>query len=268
MRRRFALAALAAAIPVAALAGAPTITALLSRVPPVPHDAAAAYAQWTDANGTLSKGRAFTDLENEITNAAKSLMMAAQSGGGSMMPGAVSPHDQAAMKLIQPNPQSAQLRTKIAQAAASLATVRNAYEQDVQKLDAAENAEIAKLPVCPGEAGEPSDRASLAVKLKYADQRIGLANSALGKDATIVGDVHHAVASETTYTDNAFTAWASMSDGMMKTVGRMTVAGMQVAAIGDVGVVLGYVEDSSKSAAEAVANKNKLARDAAQAKGC
>jgi hypothetical protein len=268
MKSRIALAVLMAATPADALAGVPTVTAMLGKVPAVPHDAAAAYAQWSDANGTLSKGAAFTGLENELNNGARTMMTATLQGRGSMSMGPVSEHDQAMMKKIQPYPQTTQLHSANMHAGLMLSGLRDADENAVEKLHEAENAELSRLAVCPGEAGLPSDRATLAVKLKYADQRVALANATLGKEAPIVESVRHGVVAETTYIDNMFGAWASMSGGMMKTVSHPNVVGMQAIAMSDVGLVLTYVEDASKSAAQAVAEKNRLARDAANAKGC
>ncbi len=268
MKRRFALVAILAAIPATAVAGAPTITAMLARIPPGPHDAAAAYAQWTDSNGTLSKGPVLTGLENELNGAAKTMMTSTMPGGGSMAMGPVSEHDQAVMKQIQQYPQSVALHSANMHAGLALSGLRDNYDSAVEKLGEAENAEIAKLAVCSGEAGLPSDRATLAVKLKYADQRIALANATLGKEAPLVEGVRRGVVAETTYIDNIFTAWASMSGGMMKTVTHANVVGMQAIGMSDVGLVLTYVEDASKSAAQAVADKNRLVREAANARGC
>src|ERR1700760_2349059 len=66
MKRLF-LAGATLALPLATLAaGVSTTTALLNRVPAVPHDAPAAYAQWVDNKGDLAPGPAFAGLEADI----------------------------------------------------------------------------------------------------------------------------------------------------------------------------------------------------------
>ncbi len=90
--------------------------------------------------------------------------------------GPVSEHDQAALKQIAPYPQTTALRATVSQVAVYLTNLHNDYERNTAKIDAAQAAETAKLPVCPGEAGVPSSSAVASVRLKYADQRIALCN--------------------------------------------------------------------------------------------
>jgi hypothetical protein len=302
----------------AALAGSPGGTSgLLSALPAVPHDAGAAYAQWKDADGALSKGDAFTKIEKQLTDAQAGAMLSGSGGttniaqqqaegaklkaqydspeararmahmspaeamamaqqiqaqmgvsSGMMGPTVVSPHDQALLRSIKPYPQGGDIRMKLAHAGEDMGKLETAYRADVAKIDAAQSAEETKLPVCSGEAGEPSERAVDALGLKYSDRRIALAVSYLPRSAAIIGGAHGAVAAETAYADHVMASWSALENPSLRSMNQASARGAETNAIADIASVLTLTEDASKPAAQTVADKNKLTRDAAKARGC
>jgi len=269
MKRIWILTVSAAVLPVAVLAGGGgLVTSALSQVPAVPQNAQVAYALYSDANGALSKGRGLKDAEATLVKAQQEIQLQMASFQMQMAAGPVSDHDQALVKSIGPFPKAMALHTEIAQATPAIGKVRAAYDTDVAKIDAAQSTEISKLPVCPGEAGEPSEIAVDKVKLKYADQRIALASAYLPRYDQVILNLHQSIAGEAAYADHVHAAWASLQSPMMKSVLLPQGSGVQASALADVAVLLSAVEDVSEPAAQVVANKNKLARDAAKARGC
>jgi hypothetical protein len=157
---------------------------------------------------------------------------------------------------------------KLAQAGQDLGRLEQSYKADVAKIDTAQAAERSKLAVCPGEAGEPSASAVDGLALRYADRRVALAASYLPRYGAIVAGAQTAVAAEAAYADRIDASWSALESPMLRGTMQGTARGAETNAIGDIGAVLGYVEDASRPAAQAVADKNKLMRDAAQARGC
>lgn len=269
MKRIWILAAAAAVLPVAALAGGSgVVTSVLSQVPAVPQNAQVAYALYSDANGTLSKGRQLKDTEATLLKAQQQIQLQMANFRPQMAAGAVSDHDQALVKSIGPYPKAMAVHAELVQVTPAIAKIRAAYDGDVAKIDAAQSAEISKLPVCPGEAGEPAESAVDKVKLKYADQRIALANAYMPRYDAVLLNLHQSIAGEAVYADHVFATWASLQSPMMKSMLLPQGNGIQSSALADVAVLLASVEDVSEPAAQVVADKNKLARDAAKARGC
>lgn len=268
--KRFGLSAASLAfLPVAALAGGSgMVTSLLSEVPAVPQTAQLAYALYSDANGTLSKGRELKDVEAALLKAEQQIQMQIASMQMQMTPGPVSEHDQALVKAIGPYPKAMALHAAIVQVAPAMAKIKDAYAADVAKIDAAQSAEIAKLPVCPGEAGDPSEIDVDKVELKFFDQRMSLANAYMLRYGALLVGLRQSVAGEAVYADHVYATWNSLQSPMMKSMLQPQGRGIQSGAIADIAVLLSAVEDASEPAAQVVANKNKLARDAAHAHGC
>ncbi len=267
MKRIWILAA--AVLPVAALAGGSgMVTSLLSQVPAVPQNAQLAYALYSDANGTLSKGRELKDTESALLKAQQQIQAQLASMQMQMGAGPVSDHDQALVKSIGPYPKAMALHTEIVQATPAIARIHAAYDADVAKIDAAQTAEIAKLPVCPGEAGDPSEIDVDKVELKFFDQRISLANAYMLRYGAVLVSLRQSIAGEAAYADHVYSTWNSLQSPMMKSMLQPQGRGIQSGALGDLAVLLSAVEDVSEPAAQVVANKNKLARDIAHAHGC
>ncbi len=242
---------------------------VLGKLPPMPHDADSAYSQWTDKDGILTKGPVFANYEKTVNDVGQAMIMTMQGGGGSMTPGAVSPHDQAVLQRLQPYPGTMALRTQMAQAGATLAKLRAEMQAQIEALGPQEAADDRSVPMCPGEAGAPEPGAAAAIAEKYAQKRVTIASDILGREAVAINAIRQQVSGETSYADRAYASWHTLAPGMMKTSSSAVVIGMEASALGDVGVVLGYIEDASKDAADTVAKRNKLTRLSADAPhGC
>jgi hypothetical protein len=303
--KRFAIAVVAAVLPMAAFAAVST-TALLSRVPGMPHDAASAYAQWIDTRGDLTPGPAFKALDADIHNtmlaplagqrAGINLMekyntpagqaelrnmttaqkialgqqIQAQMGYAQPQMGAtaVSDHDQALMRRITTNPNVGATQLKLAQLDQQLAPLETGWSADEKKIDAAQQAELNKLPICKSEAGEPSQASVKAVMFKYADQRAGLASAWLAKYQGLENQMRGVAVSEAKYADDTFTAWSQIQNPMIRSQTQPITIGAIDHAAADASVVLNVVETGSKLAAQTIAKKKHLEIQFANAKGC
>lgn len=305
--KRIALFAAAAILPAAVLAaGGATTTALLGRVPAMPHDAPSAYGQWSDSKGDLTPGALYKALENDIRTAIMApmarqqaavndiaskyatpagqaelknmtleqkmalaqQMQQAQMGGSAMGAAVVSPNDGALLRRMQPNPATIQLRTKMADVATRLGQIEQQWQGDDARLGTAEVAEMSKLPICKGEAGEPSEADIRRVKLAYADKHIALAATYLPKYQALENDKRGFVVQETRQADDALAAWSALSSPALKSQMQPMVVGSVANAANDVGAVLSIVEAGSKRAAGSVAQKKQYELQYANAKGC
>ncbi|HEY1631145.1 MAG TPA: hypothetical protein VGF56_07500 [Rhizomicrobium sp.] len=302
--KRIVLAVLA--LPLAALAGGvSTTTALLNRVPAVPHDAAAAYAQWVDKNGDLTPGPAYGGLEADIkatemapltqqSAAMNSIMqkyatpqgqaelqhmtmaqkmevarqMQAAQMGGQMTGAVVSDNDGALLRKLQPNAGTIQIRQKMADIAVRLGAIEQQWSAEDAKLAQARDTAMSKLAICKSEAGEPSELAIKGVMLDHAGKRIALAASELPKYQALATEKRGLVAQETRYADEAWSAYQHLQSPTLKSQMHSLVTGTVANTAADVAAVLGVVETGSKRAAETVARKKSLEAQYKDAKGC
>ncbi len=268
MKRTLILAALLATMPAPALA-AGNAGMVLGKLPPMPHDADSAYGQWDDNDGNLTKGPDLLNYEKTVNAVGGAMIMAMQHSGATTVGAtAVSPHDQAVLQGLQPYAGATVLQARMAQASADIANLRRQFRAEIESLGPQEAAESTAVPVCAGEEGIPEPSAAAAVAQKYASKRVAIASSYLGREAVIINAVRQMIGGEASYADRAYAGWSSLSGGMMKSASYPTVIGMETSALGDVGVVLGYIEDASRDAAEMVAKRNRLNHAAGQAHGC
>jgi hypothetical protein len=299
------IAVLAALLPICALAAVPTLTGLLARVPAVPRDAPAAYAQWVDARGDLKPGAGFAQLERDIqatmmapaTHAAansiamqyatpegqaklKAMTMEekmalaqqmqqaqmAQMGGGGAT--AVSDNDGALLRRIQPNPSVLMIRGKLADIAPRMGQIEQQWQADDARLDKTRDADLAKLPICKSEAGEPSLLSIKGVMLATADKHIALAATYLPKYQALANEKRALVAQEAKSADDAQAAFNQIGNPVLRNQMQAVVTGQVANTAADVSLVLGIVETGSKRAAETVAQKKQYEIQYAAAKGC
>jgi hypothetical protein len=301
--KRFAIVLVAAIWPVAAFAATST-TALLARVPVLPHDAAAAYGQWIDTKGDLTPGPAFTALETDIRNTmlapfakqqpgidlmkkystpagqaemrnmttaqkmALGQQIEAQMGYGQPQTGAtaVSDHDQALMRRITAHSNDSALQMKLSALLQQRFPLETEQVADEKKIDAAEQADLKKLAIC--KAGAPSQASIKVVMFQYADQRAALASAWLAKYQALENQMRGVAADEAKWADDVLAAWAQVQNPMI----RSQTQPLAVSAIGhaatDAAMLLNLVETGSKMAAEKIARKKQLETQFADAKGC
>ncbi|HEV2562132.1 MAG TPA: hypothetical protein VGT78_08305 [Rhizomicrobium sp.] len=227
-----------------------------------------ANAQAIAAQYNTPEGRAKIAAMSPAQMMALGQQMQAQMGYAPPQPTAVSEHDQAIMRQLGAYEKTADVRQKTVSIQMASSKLEDQWEADKNKLGEVETAEHNKLPVCPGEAGEPSSAASREVALKYADKRIALADSYLPKFTSYLQQLKQTVGPEIDYGDNAYSKWTQLQNPSLKSQTKGIVQGAENNAYADAGTVLSYVEGVSKKAAEAVADKHNIERMYANAGGC
>jgi hypothetical protein len=191
--------------------------------------------------------------------------MAQMSGGG---PTAVSDNDGALLRRIQPNPSVLMIRGKLADIAPRMGQIEQQWQADDARLDKARDADLAKLPICKSEAGEPSLLSIKGVMLPYADNHIALAATYLPKYQALAGEKRALVAQEAKSADDAEAAFNQIGNPVLRNQMQAVVTGQVANTAADVSLVLGIVETGSKRAAKTVAQKKQYETQYAAAKGC
>ncbi|MGP8251674.1 MAG: hypothetical protein ACLQHF_06535 [Terracidiphilus sp.] len=135
-------------------------------------------------------------------------------------------------------------------------------------LVAQEAAQERQLPVCPGEAGIPSDLEVSKLKLEYANKRIQLAGQYLPKFAPLAGKMRVAALPEIDFGDDALAAWTKIQDPGLKQQVSASAHGAEQIGFGDVGAVEQLIRNVSQKAAQTVADKNAIQKKYAGATGC
>jgi hypothetical protein len=140
--------------------------------------------------------------------------------------------------------------------------------KDDQAIDAQEAAARGKLPVCPGEAGEPSSLALRNVARAYVPKHAAVAQTYLAKFAPLIQQMRQTVAPEVSHGDAVFATWNRLENPDLK----QRVAASASAAVGnaytDVTQLAGFVSAPSRQAAQVIANKDAIERLYANASGC
>lgn len=229
-----------------------------------------ANAQAMSAQYGTPEGRAKLQSMSPAQLMALGQQMQAQMGYAppTMAPQAVSEHDQAIMRQIGAYPKTADVRTKTAAIQMELIKIQQQWDADRNALGDQESAARSKLPICPGEAGEPSDLAVKGVAEEYAGKRIALASSYIPKFEPLLKQLKQTVEPEVAYGDNAWAKWSQLQSAGLKSQMHATAAGAEANGYSDAGTVLTFVEGISKKAAGAAADKAQIERTYADAKGC
>ena len=194
--------------------------------------------------------------------------MQAQMGYAAPAPTTVSDHDGAILRQLGGYGKAGEIMQKSAAIRMASSKVQQQWTADRDALGQQEIADRNKLPVCAGEAGEPSSRGIRELSLKYADRRIALANSYAPKFANFLQQLKQNLAPDVDHGDNAVAQFAKLENPALKTQMQSTVTGARGSAYGDAGTVLSYVEEISKSMAAEMADRKRIERDYFDAKGC
>jgi hypothetical protein len=305
--KRIGLIAVAALAPLAALAATvSTTTVLLGRVPALPRDAASAYGQWSDNRGDLTAGPAYAGLEADIRATAMAplahqqaavngilqkyqtpagqaelkamtleqkmalaqQMQQAQMANSGIGATAVSDSDGALLRKLQMNPAMIQIRQKMADIAGRMGQIDQQWSAEDSKLAQAEQAEMAKLPICKSEAGEPSQLAIKGVLFAFSDKHGAVAAGFLPKYQALANEKRALVSQETKYADDSLLTWQHLANPMLRNQMQPLVVGNVANAANDVGAVLLIVETGSKHAAQTMARRKSLEAQYKDAKGC
>jgi hypothetical protein len=186
------------------------------------------------------------------------------------MPRTVSPDDQQLLQKIGDGVYSGkqQVMADVLKLQVQINTVDGQWDQALSALGPQEQAQMAQLAVCPGEAGIPSSLDTENLELKFADQRIAIAAEYLPQFAPIIGKARAAVLPEIDFGDDALAAWTQISDPALKQQVSPSAHGAEQQGLGDVGIIEKMVEDASSRAAQSVADKKKIQLKYANARGC
>ncbi len=168
------LLVLAAVASAAAAGKPPTAPALLGVVPAIPTTAEAAYAQWTDDNGTLKPGAAFKSVEDGVQTATARNGTAV--GAAATQPG---------LQAVR----------------AAQTALEQQWKMQLESLDRQEQQARSALPPCRGETGEPAQAQVRDLALQFAARKIALAAQFLPKFAPLAQQMKAAVETDTSYGD-------------------------------------------------------------------
>jgi hypothetical protein len=274
-RRQLALAIILALAPLAVPAASKEQTgrAWLSEVPPLPHDANAAFSQWNyQPGGSLTEGSGWQAFDADVKNLAADQAQAAAdapSDFGSAR-GAMGPGDQQAMATMMAVygsfGQSQQQLTDWA--SGPRMQLLKAWDAESQDLDSQQIQERARLPACHNEAGNPSGLALASLAYKYDDQRIQAATKYLGQAIPVLDQLKTIVGRVIDSVDSARAAWAGMQSQGLKQSMAAQASAEQNLSIAQVQSVASFVQELSKRAAQSVARRKDDERNYANAGGC
>ena len=136
------------------------------------------------------------------------------------------------------------------------------------KLGDQESDARSKLPQCPGPIGGTSEIALRNLARSYYPKHIGLAEQYLAKIGPMAQQLRAVLAPEVANADAAVSAWSQIQNPALKQQLAGSASGIANTGYGDVTYLIAFVSDTSKRAAQAVADKNATERRYAAAKGC
>ena len=252
---RYALViALAAVAPLLACA-APTESAdsLLAKMPPVPADAQAAYAQWTDDQGSITYGPAVLALRKELQDASDASNTPPPEQGPEVQP---SQADIAIANTIGPYA-DANLARKINDLMSQVGALDQAWLAGETKLNAERVAAFQAIKPCPEDkAGNLRPVGSLqAVTDRYADMRFALAKTYLAKFAALQAQLVAMVRPEAAHVDKIIADWNKLPNSFMKSSLYNAIKNNYAVAVSHVSEVLALETLGSRRAAQGVADK-------------
>ncbi len=305
MRRYFmALSAILAPLLMGAAPAPVSYRTLLDQVPGVPANVEQAYAQWVDNNGELTEGPALSVPERNIRAAqanvpstqavanvnamaerfatpegqaeldnmtpAQQMALAQQMARAYMpaaTPTAVSDHDQILLKQVGMYPGTAAAQMKLGTLLTASGQLLDQWRQADAALGGQEFKDRDKLKKC-GEGTGPSGIAVRDLALSYVPKHAALAETYLPKFANLAQQWRETARPQAVYADNAVAAWNQIQNPTLK---QQTAAMMTGAANNGVAAptqMLPFVTEPSKLAAKVIANRYRIQRDFADAKGC
>jgi len=240
--------------------------AWLARVPALPTSAEAAYSLWTDTGGVLKPGSGLESVREGIRSQTLLLSRPVATAPGSE--GSLSHKDQLLADKIAVFPDTAHVQQSIQAARTLQAAISQRWQADLQALERRRLLERSALPACHNVAGAPSQAAIRDVEMSYAKQRITLAAEYLQQFQPVMQQLLGAVSPRIAQGDAAIEAWSRLNNPGAR--GRLAPAAhaAETDALADVGLLNDFVQEASKTAARAVADRNALGRVYAQAAGC
>jgi hypothetical protein len=258
--------AVGATSPIAMSAVAMSAQAWLSRVPPLPATADAAYAQWVDVSGNLKPGPASDQVSDGIKAEVLSLSRPVEPPSGSGGP--LSAHDQVLTAKISVFPDTVAVLQRIQAARAAQAALLQKWHADLNALEQHRVQARGALPACHNEAGTPSQASIRDVEQSFSQQKIEIAVRYLAQFQPLVDQLLVAVSPRIEHGDAVMDAWTKLRSQSKKAQLAPIAHGSENDALLDVALVQNSVQDVSKLAARSISERNALGRVYANAKGC
>lgn len=131
-----------------------------------------------------------------------------------------------------------------------------------------QEAALRALPVCRGEAAEPSSRDSLGVLVRFAQERVDAATRYLGQAQTLDRQLRAILKPAVDAEDAGRAAWAGMQNPPLKQSRAQQAQSLDNFGPTHASVAAGLVEDFSRKAAEQVQGLKNYQRQLAAAQGC
>jgi hypothetical protein len=258
--------AVGAASPIAMSAQAMSAQAWLSRVPPLPATADAAYAQWVDISGGLKPGPASDQVSGgikaEVLSLSRPVEPPASSGGP------LSAHDQVLTGKISVFPDTAAVLQRIQAARVVQAALLQKWHAELNALEQQRVKARGALPACHNEAGTPSQASIRDVEQSFSQQKIEIAVRYLAQFQPLLDQLLAAVSPRIAHGDAVMDAWTKLRSQSKKAELAPLAHGSENDALLDVALVQNSIQDVSKLAARSISERNALGRVYANAKGC
>jgi hypothetical protein len=199
-------------------------------------------------------------LQAEMKNMTPAQLMAMAMSMQPQMPqaGPVSDHDQALLQQINMYPGVEEVQAQVTQAQQAQMTLDEQWKAERSAIDEKMQQEESKLPVCPGEAGEPASDKVRDVQLKYADQRIAAVAKYLAKSKANEQRMRAAVAPRVAYGDQAMAAWTKLEGPGIKQMTSGQAQAAQSTGFTDASYVASIVTDASRTAADEIAKRKRI----------
>ena len=240
--------------------------AWLSRVPPLPATADAAYAQWVDISGVLKPGPASDQVNDGIKAEVLSLSLPVQLPVGSAGP--LSARDKALLEKVSVFPDTGAVLQKIEAAHTAQAALLQKWHAELNALEQRRVQARGALPACHGEAGTPSQAAIRDVEQSFSQQKIEIAVRYLAQFQPLLEQLLTAVSPRIEHGDAVMDAWTELRNPARKAELAPVAHGAEIDALLDVSLIQKSIQDVSKVAAHPISERNALGRVYAHAQGC
>lgn len=150
----------------------------------------------------------------------------------------------------------------------SRAPLLQKWDAENAAIDQQREAAFRALPICKGEAGEPSSRDIAGVQVRFARQKVEAAGRYLGQAQALDQQLRAILKPAVDAADAGRTAWAGMQNPPLKQSRAEQARSLDNLGPAHAGVAAGLVEDVSRKAAEQVQSLTNYQRQLAQAQGC
>lgn len=269
MTRKLAHLLCAFALWSAAEAAAPTMLSAqewLSRVPPLPATADAAYAQWSDVSGVLTPNAISQEISAGIEAEVLALARAVEPPHG--ISGGLNAHDKPLVEKITAFPDTGAVLQKVKAAQTDQAAALQKWHAELNSLEQRRVQARGALPACHNESGTPSQASIRDVEQTFAQERIEIAVRYLAQFQPRLEQLVAAVSPQIAHGDAVMSAWSKLGNPFKRAELAPIAHGAESDALQDVALIQRYIQEVSKLAARSISERNALQRVYADAKGC